>query len=58
MGLAGTTYKGNQSGKSVDVDSGEVLLCTASRRSRRVRDRGDRAQQISHKTSAAHVAMC
>ena len=57
MGLAGTTYKGNQSGKSVDVDSGEVLL-TASRRSRRVRDRGDRARQISHKTSADHVAMC
>ena len=35
----------------LDVDSGEALLCTASRRSRRVRDRGDRARQISHKTS-------
>ena len=36
MALAGTTYKGNQSGKSVDVVSGEVLLCTANRADRGV----------------------
>ena len=54
MGLAGTTYKGNQSGKSVDVDSGVALYCEP-RRSRHVRDRGDRARQISHKTSGGQT---
>ena len=53
MGLAGTTYKGNQSGKSV-VDSGFALY-REPRRSRRVRDRGDRARQISHKTSGGQT---
>ena len=54
MGLAETTYKGNQSGKSVDVDSGVALYCEP-RRSRHVRDRGGRARQISHKTSGGQT---
>ena len=54
MGLAETTYKGNQSGKSVDVDSGVALYCEP-RRSRHVRDRGGHARQISHKTSGGQT---